>query len=75
MAREVRALIRKASPVNPLRGSPRIVGELRQVVVDGAESTVDKYMVRGRKSPLPTPRLGVGLAWVARPQPRKTEAA
>ena len=39
---------------NPLRGGPRIVGELAKIGIEVAKSTVEKYMVRRRKPPSPT---------------------
>jgi len=50
----VRALIRRISFANPLWGSPQIVGELRKIGIDLAQSTVERYMVRRRKPPSPT---------------------
>jgi len=37
---------------NPLWGAPRIHGELLKVGVDVAQSTVAKYMIKGRRPPL-----------------------
>lgn len=54
IANEVRALIRRISEVNPTWGSPRIVGELDKLGIEVAQSTVDKYRVRPKKSPSPT---------------------
>src|SRR5919198_1391898 len=54
MAKEVRAVIRNMSRANPMWGSPRIVGELRKLGIDVAQSTVEKYRVRPRKPPSPT---------------------
>ena len=54
VARELRELIRKMSTANPGWGSPRIVGELAKLGVALSKSTVEKYMVRPRKSPSPT---------------------
>lgn len=51
MAREVRALIREISIANPLWGAPRIHGELLKLGIDVSQSTVAKYMVRGRRPP------------------------
>jgi len=42
------------SSANPLWGSPRIVGELAKVGIHLAKATVEKYMVRPKKSPSPT---------------------
>ncbi len=49
--KEIRDLIRKVSLANPLWGAPRIHGELLKVGIDVAQSTVAKYMVRGRRPP------------------------
>lgn len=54
IAKEVRALIQAMSQANPTWGTPRIVGELQKLGIDVAKSTVEKYRVRSRKSPLPT---------------------
>ncbi len=43
--KEVRELIWRISKANPGWGSPRIVGELRKLGIEVAESTVDKYRV------------------------------
>jgi len=48
---EVRNLIREVSLANPLWGAPRIHGELLKVGIDVAQSTVAKYMVKGRRPP------------------------
>ena len=48
---EVRNLIRQVSLANPLWGAPRIHGELLKVGIDVAQSTVAKYMVKGRRPP------------------------
>jgi transposase InsO family protein len=45
---ELRDLIREISVVNPLWGAPRIHGELLKLGIEVAQSTVSKYMVRGR---------------------------
>jgi hypothetical protein len=44
------------SRANPTWGAPWIVGELRKVGMDVAKVTVEKYRVRLRKPPSPTPR-------------------
>jgi len=49
--REVRELIRRMSRDNPLWGAPRIHGELLMLGFEVAQSTVSKYVVRGRKPP------------------------
>ena len=43
--------IREVSRANPLWGAPRIHGELLKVGIDVAQSTVAKYMVKGRRPP------------------------
>jgi hypothetical protein len=48
---ELRELIRRMSRDNPLWGAPRIHGELLMLGFEVAQSTVSKYMVRGRKPP------------------------
>ena len=47
----VRSLIRKKSLANPLRGAPRIHGELLKLGLVVSEATVSKYMIRHRKPP------------------------
>ena len=54
IAKEVRDLMQAMWQANPTWGSPRIVGELRQLGIDVAQSTVEKYRVRPRKPPSPT---------------------
>ncbi len=49
--KETRDLIREVSLANPLWGAPRIHGELLRVGIDVAQSTVAKYMVKGRRPP------------------------
>ncbi len=49
--KEIRDLIREVSLANPLWGAPRIHGELLKVGIDVAQSTVAKYMVKGRRPP------------------------
>jgi hypothetical protein len=49
--RELRDLIRRMSKENPLWGAPRIHGELLMLGFEVAQSTVSKYMVRGRTPP------------------------
>jgi hypothetical protein len=44
--RELRALIRRMRPENPLWGAPRIHGELLMLGIEVAQSTVAKYMGR-----------------------------
>jgi putative transposase len=54
VAQEVRELIQAMWQANPTWGSPRIVGELRKLGIDVAQSTVEKYRVRLCKPPSPT---------------------
>jgi putative transposase len=54
VAKEIRDLIQKMSMANPGWGSPRIVGELRKLGIEVAKSTVEKYMIRLKKSSSPT---------------------
>lgn len=51
---EILHLIRRMSSANPLWGAPRIVGELREVGIDVAKSTVERYMVRRPRPASPT---------------------
>ncbi len=51
MPKEIRDLIREVSLANPLWGAPRIHGELLKVGIEVAQSTVAKYMVKGRRPP------------------------
>ena len=48
---EIRQLIRDMSLANPLWGAPRIHGELLKLGIDIGQTSVAKYMVRGRHSP------------------------
>jgi len=52
--KHVRELIRKMSRENPLWGAPRIHGELLKLGIDIGETSVGKYMARGRKPPSQT---------------------
>jgi len=52
--RELRDLIRRMSKENPLWGAARIHGELLMLGFEVAQSTVSKYMVRGRRPPSQT---------------------
>src|SRR5262249_11962985 len=52
--REIRDLIRTMCRENPTWGAPRVHGELLKLGIDIAESSVTKYMVRGRKPPTQT---------------------
>ncbi len=49
--RELRDLIRRISGENPLWGAPRIHGELLMLGFEVAQSTVSRYMTRGRRPP------------------------
>ena len=51
VSNDVRELIRKMSRENPLRGAPRIHGELLKPGIDAGETSAGKYMVRHRKPP------------------------
>ena len=48
---EIRRLIREMSLANRLWGAPRIHGELLKLGIDVGQTTVAKYMVRGRRPP------------------------
>jgi transposase InsO family protein len=48
---EVRDLIREMSIANPLWGAPRIHGELLKLGIDVGQTTVAKYMEKGRSPP------------------------
>ena len=48
---ELRVLIRRMSVGNPLRGAPRIHGELLKLGFEVAQSSVAKYMVKRRGPP------------------------
>ena len=52
--KELRTLIREISVANPRWGSPRILGELQQLGIAVAKSTIEKYRVRPR-SPVSPP--------------------
>src|ERR1700726_4946303 len=45
---EIRQLIRERSLANPLWGAPRLHGELLKLGIDVGQTTVAKYMARGR---------------------------
>ncbi len=49
--RALRDLIKRMSRENPLWGAPRIHGELLMLGFDVAQSTVSKYLMRGRRPP------------------------
>src|SRR6202162_4256542 len=48
---EIRQLIRQMSVANPLWGAPRIHGELLKLGIDVGQTSVAKYMARGRRGP------------------------
>src|SRR5216684_1918052 len=48
---EIRKLIREMSIANPLWGAPRLHGELLKLGIDVGQTTVAKYMARGRRPP------------------------
>ena len=48
---EIRRLIREMSIANPLRGAPRIHGELLKLGIDIGQTSVAKYMARRRGPP------------------------
>src|SRR5256885_10245976 len=48
---EIRQLIRKMSLANPLWGAPRLHGELLKLGIDVGQTTVAKYIARGRQPP------------------------
>ena len=54
ITREIRDLIRRMCRENLTWGAPRIHGELLKLGIDIGESSVTKYMVRGRKPPSQT---------------------
>jgi putative transposase len=54
VSREIRDLIRRMCRENPIWGAPRIHGELLKLGINIGESSVSKYMVRGRKPPSQT---------------------
>jgi NAD(P)-dependent dehydrogenase (short-subunit alcohol dehydrogenase family) len=47
----IRHLIREISLVNPLWGAPRIQGELLKLGIDVGQTTIARYMARGRRPP------------------------
>lgn len=49
--KEIRDLIREISLANPLWGAPRIHGEILKLGIEVAQSTVAKYLARGRRPP------------------------
>ena len=46
---DIRQLIREMSVANPLWGAPRIHGELLKLGIDIGQTTVAKYMAKGRR--------------------------
>jgi hypothetical protein len=48
---EIRRLIRDMSLANPLWGASRIHGELLKLGIDVGQTSVAKYMARGRRGP------------------------
>jgi hypothetical protein len=48
---EIRQLIREINLANPLWGAPRIHGELLKLGIDVGQTTIAKYMARGRRPP------------------------
>src|SRR3984893_14262141 len=48
---EIRQLIRDMSLANPLWGAPRIHGELLKLGIEVGQTSVAKYMARGRRGP------------------------
>jgi hypothetical protein len=48
---EIRRLIRQMSIANPVRGAPRIHGELLKLGIDVGQTSVAKYMARRRGPP------------------------
>src|SRR5215831_7679878 len=54
ISREVRDLVRRMCRENPRWGAPRVHGELLKLGIDIGETSVSKYMVRGRKPPSQT---------------------
>jgi transposase InsO family protein len=48
---DIRRLIREMSIANPLWGAPRIHGELLKLGIDVGQTTVAKYMAKGRRPP------------------------
>ena len=48
---EIRQLIRDMSLANPFWGAPRIHGELPRLGIDVGQTSVAKYLIRGRRGP------------------------
>jgi transposase InsO family protein len=51
MPLDIRQLVRDMSVANPLWGAPRIHGELLKLGIEVGQTTVAKYMARGRQPP------------------------
>src|SRR5437870_3861591 len=51
MPLDIRQLVRDMSVANPLWGAPRIHGELLKLGIEVGQTTVAKYMARGRRPP------------------------
>jgi putative transposase len=54
VSREIRDLIRRMCRENPSWGAPRVHGELLKLGINIGETSVSKYIVRGRKPPSQT---------------------
>jgi hypothetical protein len=54
MSTEIRDLIRRMSLANPLRGAPRIDGELLKLDIEVSQATVGRYLPWRPKVPSPT---------------------
>ena len=52
--KDIRDLIRTMSRESPLWGAPRIHSELRKLGINVGETSVSKYMIRGRRPPSQT---------------------
>jgi hypothetical protein len=50
MPLDIRQLVRDMSVANPLWGAPRIHGELLKLGIEVGQTTVAKYMARGRRA-------------------------
>src|SRR6266446_1903591 len=48
---EIKALVTRMATANPLWGAPRIHGEFLKLGIDVGQTTVAKYMARGRRPP------------------------
>jgi hypothetical protein len=67
---DIRQLIREMSVANPLWGAPRIHGELLKLGIDIGQTTVAKYMAKGRR---PSSQ-GWKTAIMLMPSPRLTSS-